>query len=35
MNKEKTKKIQQKLKLIPNDFPVTLEDLEEIYPDEI
>ena len=25
------KTIQAMLKLIPNDFPVTLEDLEEIY----
>jgi hypothetical protein len=29
------KRIQAMLKLIPNNFSVTLEDLEEIFKDEI
>ena len=35
MEKSKLKEIQAMLKLIPNNFPVTLEDLEEIFKDEI
>jgi len=31
---EELKKIKEKLKLIPNNFPISKDDLEEIYPDE-
>ena len=34
MEKRNIKEIQAMLKLIPNNFPVDLEDLEEIFKDE-
>jgi hypothetical protein len=34
-SRENLLKIQAMLKLIPNNFPVTLEDLEEIFKNEI
>jgi hypothetical protein len=34
MEDKELEKINNKLKLIPNNFPVTLEDLNEIYKED-
>ena len=33
LNSKSAKEIREMLKLIPNDFPVTTEDMEEIFND--